>query len=267
MTNDWYNDIPELMTQTDRLYERIAAKWPEKTKLALTKEKMIVERKWQPSLPLIKRNLDRVLEDFQCFYLPKNLVPGPLFVFPVRGTDGAFRFAQSKPLEGSVLFGKHKYRYIGNKPYEPIWLGNDPATIQRVIETRTALAIEGGFDTLACRLLMPDAPIMSPLTKRLGDKHIAYLRMLGVKRLFLMFDFERAKQRNLEDSFEVEEYREEGQGEIAMAMAVRKIKDMEVIPVRCDSSDPSEALESAIRADKLRKTLLSLFSTNEDIDL
>jgi hypothetical protein len=86
------------------------------------------------------------------------------------------------------------------------------------------LCVEGPFDLLATRLACPGYPLLSPLTKHLGKDHVAYLRILGVKILLLMYD-------------------NENQGEEAMEQQARQIKSMRVVPCECPKKDPSKALE------------------------
>ena len=100
--------------------------------------------------------------------------------------------------------------------------------------------MEGPFDLLALRLLCPLYPTMSPLTKRLGKQHVAYLRILGVRRLLLMYD-------------------NEAQGVESMEQQERQIGDMQVIPCTCPKKDPSKALEKYEWARMLAAAVPQLF--------
>lgn len=245
----WYYDIPKLMSETDKLYERgIAAKgWP--NKLALTKKKIIEVREWAPALPYIEKNFDRVLKDLEYFYVPNGWAPGPMFVFPLRDLDGTFPRAQTKPLEGSAEFGKGKYWWMGEKTFSPSWLGNSQEMIQAVIDNQAVILMEGPFDLLGCRLVCPDLPILCPLTKSIGGKHEAFLRMLGVKTIFLLFDNELPTS----EKYDI------GQGNLSMRMLAKEIKTMKTEILLCPSSDPSECLKSSAKVRALKSLLSSLF--------
>ena len=94
--------VQKITEETDRLYERIVAKGG-RDKLTLTREKIIEARGWQPSFYLTEDNFGRALSELGCFYVPKVMQPGPAFVFPIIDTDRECQYAQTKPLEGSVL--------------------------------------------------------------------------------------------------------------------------------------------------------------------
>lgn len=252
MDAKYYEDVSSLIRETDKLYAKITAKWPDKTKLTVTMNKIVSERGWEPSLKHIQKNFPRVLTELGSFFVPKAMIPGPVFVFPIRSLEGEYYYAQTKPLEGSVLVNpKSKYRFIGQRPYTPLWLGNTPGTLRKIIETRKVIVVEGPFDLLACRLLCPDLPIMSPLTKKIGKKHEAYLRILGVKHLLMLFDNEFAKEGK----------GTMGAGELSMVMQERKIHTMKADSLICPSGDPSEALKRESRAVQLKRLLKSHFTS------
>lgn len=241
---DW--NVPKITEETDKLYDRIVAKGGD-DKLTLTRKKIIECRGWQDSLYLTKDNFERVLAELGCFYVPKVMDPGPAFVFPVIDTDRECCYAQTKPLDSSVLSGKSKYRFIGTDPIGPAWLGNTDETLDRVIETGQVVLVEGPFDLLACRVLIPEAPVMSPLTKRVGKEHQAYLRMLGIERVFLMFDNERPREGH-----------DLGPGNLAMVQQSKELSTYFAVRVLlCPSSDPSEALKSGYTAERLKSILRS----------
>jgi hypothetical protein len=235
---EWYEHIPTLMTETDKLYERIVAKWPEKTKRNQTAKKMVELRAWKPSLRLITKNFC-VLDELNVAYIPKVMVPGPCFLFPLHDVDRTYPYAQVKPLPGSVIQTKAKYHFMGTKPIGPQWMGITRSTTAQIIQTRRVVVVEGAFDCIACRLLCPDVPVLSPLTKKLGAKHVIFLRILGVKDLYLMYDNEAS-----------------GQGNKAMEVEAQTLsKHFNVHVLLCPASDPSEALKSATVAGKLKRML------------
>ena len=244
MDTEWYlTDVPRLISETALLYGRIVEKAPEKTCEAITAQRTVEERNWEETADLYRDRLGEALRRLGYFYVPKVMAPGPAFVFPIRSPDGTFPRAQTKPLEGSPMFREDaKYRYVGDRDrlVGPPWLGNDPATLREVIGRQTVLCVEGPFDLLALRLLCPPYPTMSPLTKPMGKRHVAYLRMLGVKRLLLMYDNEPG-------------------GAAAMEQQERQIREMQVVPCTCPRKDPSEALKKYEWARSLSSTVSQLF--------
>lgn len=239
---DW--NVTNIIAETDKLYARIVEKGG-RDKITLTKDKIIEARGWEDSLYLFKDNLDPVIEELGWFYVPKIMQPGPAFIFPIRDVDGSNKYAQTKPLAGSALGEKSKYRFIGDPPLGPAWLGNQPVIVKRLLHTRQVILVEGAFDLLACRVLAPDIPVLSPLTKRVGEKHLAYLRLLGIKRLYLMFDNELPSAG-----------RDLGAGNLAMMRESKELsRYFRTQILLCPSSDPSEALKSGYSAEKLRSIL------------
>jgi hypothetical protein len=244
VASDWYlADVPRLIAETDALYARIAEKFPGKTKESLTIQKIVEEREWGETLDVYKDRFGGVVRQLGCFYVPKVMSPGPAFVFPMRSVDGTHPRAQTKPLEGSALMGEGvKYRCIGDKEryLGPNWLGNDPDTLALIIQRQAVMCVEGPFDLLAIRLACPGYPVLSPLTKRLGKAHVSYLRILGIKRLFLMYD-------------------NEAQGDESMEQQRRQITSMLVVPCECPQKDPSLALKKREWAKELSSRIRQQF--------
>lgn len=248
----WEHDVSRVMQEVDDFYARVAVTHPDKDKLPFTKKKIIEVREWEETRRMFEKNFDVVLKQLGFFYIPNRLIPGPAFIFPIKDADGKYTSAQTKPLEGSVLAGLGKYRYIGEKhPLGPRWLGNDHATLKRIVDTRKVMVVEGPFDILAARLLCPDVPILSPLTKLVGKQHIAYLRMLGVNHLVLMYDNEEAKEGKKGPKM--------GAGNLSMEQQRSLIKDMQVTALDCPKPDPSECLQDTFAAEKLRKIIRKQF--------
>lgn len=247
----WDNDVDRVMSETEDFYTRLAAVAPQKNKLTFTKSKILSAREWTPTLSMYDENFEQVLKTLGYFYVPDRIIPGPAFIFPIRDSDGKFSSAQTKPLEGSVYGIDSKYRYIGTKPASPRWLGNDYATLKKIIDTRRVMVVEGPFDLLAARLLCPDIPIMSPLTKLLGRNHITYLRMLGVRRVFMMFDNEEVK---------AGKKGKDGAGNISMEQQAQAVKTMTLTPLLCPKADPSACLKNRTYAEKLRAVIKSILS-------
>jgi hypothetical protein len=239
------------MAETDKLYERIVQRWPDRDKLSLTAKEIVEERGWKPSLHLIRKNLPTILKDHDVFFVPKIMQPGPCFIFPLRDVHDDYPYAQTKPLEGSVIGTDGKYHFIGTKPVGPLWMGASLQMMWRIIRTRSLVVVEGAFDFLACRALSPNTPILSPLTKKLGNKHVTYLQMLGLKHLYLMYDNERS-----------------GRGNQAMVFEEKSLAShFQTKSLLCPASDPSDALKSATIAERLRSMLSKVVAPEVPADL
>lgn len=239
-------DIPALLITVDAKFADAAARGKSYTKLSVTRDKIIELRGWQQAVKLIAPNFDRVLTDLKVTYVPRQIAPGPMVLFPIRDVDGEYKYAQSKPLEGSEFYKEaKKYHYIGTEPLGPRWLGNDPATIRAILKRKTCAVVEGPFDWLACRLVAPDQPVLCSLSKTLGPKHIAYLRMLGVRDLAFMFDNESS-----------------GKGQAAMSYQSRQVQQLPKIKTRIilvDSGDPSNSLTTEEGTRRLKSQIDSCF--------
>ena len=247
-SEQWWYSVPELIRKTEEFYRRNAEAKPGVDLLTVTTQKIIEARRWQPALPFIKNNFAQVLTESKVSYVPRTYEPGALFLFPIRDIDGVYRRAQTNPCVGSTLFGEGKYHWIGEKIAGPNWLGNDSATLARIMKEQYAVLVEGPYDWLACRLIAPEVPVLSPLTKSISEKHEKYLRMLGCKVLYLMFDNERPDTAKGHDL---------GGGNLSMRVIKSKIKTMEiVIRLLKGGNDPAAALESVWGARALKEILL-----------
>jgi|SRR5271157_4486551 len=230
-------NITLLMEKVDTLYDDAVKRGKPFTKLSATRDKIIAARGWTPALPLIESNFDKVLTELKIVYIPKVLQPGPMFLFPIMDTEGEFNYAQAKPLEGSIYYGKKYYR-LGVEPVGPQWLGNSLRTIRAIVERGVAVLVEGPFDLTASRLVSPDAPVLCPLTKRVGKEHLAYLRMLGIHTLYFMYDNEASAG-----------------GQTAARFQSQDVKNMKTVILQCPAADPSEALKSKTTAMQLKSLL------------
>lgn len=239
-----YN-VPELLMTVDAKFAEATANGKAFTKLSVTKDKIIAIRGWEDTVSLFEKNFDQVLTGYRITYVPKQIPPGTLVLFPCRDVDDEWKYAQTKPLESSELYRPdRKYHFIGQKPLGPAWLGSIPQDIKRILEQRTVIVVEGAFDFLACKLLVPTAPVLCPLTKQLSEKHIAYLRMLGVRDLVFMYDNEISQQ-----------------GQIAAAHQSKRMSQLPGVRTRiiriAGGGDPSQALQSYQTATQLRQQLRS----------
>ena len=245
----WETDVTRVLSEVNDFYERVEKLYPDKGKIPFTKKKIIEVRGWAPTTYMFEAHFDAVLKQLGFVYIPNRVKPGPTFIFPILDVDGNYTCAQTKPSEGSVLcFSGMKYRYIGGKPIGPRWLGMDAATIKKIMELRKVVVVEGGFDLLAARLMAPDIPIVSPLTKKLGWSHLMFLRMLSVTEVLLMYDNEEAKTG-----------RGEGAGNVSMEQQIAAVKTMKLSALICPKSDPSTCLQNPDSAKKLRERLLCEF--------
>lgn len=235
--------MPTVLSLVDEKFADATARGKTFTKFSVTKDKIVELRGWQQTLDLFEKHFDQVLTDLKIVYVPRQIPPGPMVIFPIRDVDGEYKYAQTKPLEGSEFFHpEKKYYYIGREPIGPRWLGNDPATIKLILQKRVVIVVEGPFDFLAARLLCPNAPIMSPLTKTLGPKHIAYLRMLGVKEVVFMYDSEVS-----------------GKGQGAAKYQSKQLQDLPYMKTSilriAGGGDPSKVLQSPLYAKQLKKQI------------
>lgn len=226
----WWQDIPKLIERAVGIYTKL-----EKDPIHITATKIIEERGWVVNSNLV----EPVVRSMGVLYVPKKLFPGPMFLFPEIDTDGKMR-AQTKPLH--EVFGPGKYFSIGVKKEEfngPIWLGNDEDTLKNILERKFVVLVEGPFDIIAAKAVVPHIPIMSSLTKTFGKKHEDYLRILGVKTVYLLYDNDEA-------------------GKKSMEVLSHFIKTMKIVPLECPASDPSDCLKSRVKKEALQRVLEEL---------
>lgn len=223
----WWQDVAKLIERSMGIYAKL-----ERDAIQVTAQKVIEHREWN----IKESELFGPIKDLQFLYVPKKLFPGPMFVFPEIDTEGKLR-AQTKPLH--TMFGPSKYFSIGTAQEDflgPIWLGNSPETLAKIAQCGYVILVEGPFDLLAAKAVAPNLPIMSSLTKTIGRKHEEYLRIIGVKTIYLMYDNDDA-------------------GNKSMQILTHTIKTMKVVPLACPDSDPSDCLKSRVKKDALQRVL------------
>jgi 5S rRNA maturation endonuclease (ribonuclease M5) len=223
----WWQDVAKLIERSMGIYAKL-----ERDAIQVTAQKVIEHREWN----IKESELFGPIKDLQFLYVPKKLFPGPMFVFPEIDTEGKLR-AQTKPLH--TMFGPSKYFSIGTAQEDflgPIWLGNSPETLAKIAQCGYVILVEGPFDLLAAKAVAPNLPIMSSLTKTIGRKHEEYLRIIGVKTIYLMYDNDDA-------------------GNKSMQILTHAIKTMKVVPLACPDSDPSDCLKSRVKKDALQRVL------------
>lgn len=237
----WWHDLNVLREKTDAVYAKVGRDIWE-----VTAEKMIELRDWKTVKP---EELIPVLQELQVYYVPKKLFPGPMFVFPEYDVAGRITRAQTKPLHDA--FGDGKYHTLGVKKDSflgPVWLGNSDAALARILALKTVVLVEGPFDLIAAKTTAPDVPLMSSLTKSIGDQHEAYLKILGLRRLCLLFDNE-VSGKGLESM------------EMLQRILGKRGLPVEIMPP-CPGGDPSAALKVFGTKTKLRKVLCSVLEDN-----
>lgn len=185
--DSWWHNLPLLREKTEAVYEKVGHDiWQ------TTAEKMIELRGWTKAVT--PAMLIPVLQELQTYYVPKKLFPGPMFIFPEYDAAGRLTRAQTKPLHD--LLGEGKYHTLGVKKDQflgPVWYGNSDAVLARILATKTVVLVEGPFDLIAAKMASPGLPLMSSLTKSIGEQHVAYLRILGVQRVCPFFDNEESE--------------------------------------------------------------------------
>lgn len=245
-----WHDVAGLIAETEKFYEENVTSKGLGDRFSVAQARIMEHRKWEPARTNIEANFDAVLRDLNVFYIPKQLEAGPCLVFPQQDIYGNYTHGKLRPLyELKLKAGPAKYCFLGKKENVkgPMWFGNTDRTLVNIGRTKSVLLVEGFFDLLACRLLMPDVPVLSTGTKSVNEDHIYYLQMLGVERVFLMFDNEKAK-----------EGKEEGAGNQAMRVisaVYSKSTKIAFYPIGCPNDDPSMCLEN-YRSSVLLKELL-----------
>jgi hypothetical protein len=211
--------------------------------------KSLEVREWEPSKVLIEPHFDEIVRELNIFYVPKSIKPGAGIAFPQRDIFGRFTYGKYYPFE-PIAFPDNspKYIFLGHKDPlgRPQWFGNTDRILTRIGITRFVVLVEGFFDLLACRLLVPDLPVLSTGTKKINDDHMAYLQMLGVERVYLLFDNETSSRDD------------EGAGTKAMRIissVYGKKTGVDFRILLCPNDDPSMCLETP-RSAKLLLDLL-----------
>ena len=223
----WWNDLSELRVRTEKAYEKA-----QRDLWQVTAERMIALREWKTT----EEKLIPVLQEFGIYYVPKTLIPGPMFVFPESDVAGRVTRAQTKPLHD--LFGEGKYHTLGVKKEAflgPVWLGNSDRTLQTILDKQYVVVVEGPFDLIAAKILAPNVPILCSLTKSIGNKHEEYLKILGVKEVRLLYDNDDAGDKS--------------------AYWLGKLFGIPITKMTCPGSDPSDCLKSVALKQRLNRVL------------
>ena len=202
-----------------------------------TCKKLMAAREWCDSVP--QDTLLQAVEDLEAIYVLKDVPPGPGILFPIRDVTGEIRRVHIRVNDPKVYGSRYLSITDTDNFIGPPWLGMDDATLLAIIQTHTVIVMEGPFDLLAIRTLEPKLPAVSSLTKKLGEGHWDYLKILGVKRIYVMFD-------------------NEAQGKLAASAMQERHKDFEITSVLCPAHDPSDAMKTPQKLSALRRILHTL---------
>ena len=157
------------------------------------RKKIMAYRGYCSAVPQDK--LLKAVEDLLMVYIPKSIPPGPGFLFAVCDATEDIKMAQVRVCDETVYGCRYlslvdKYSFIG-----PAWVGMDQETMTRILDSRSVLVVEGPFDILAVKTLVPECPVLCPLTKSLNMIQRAILRILGVNRIVTLWDSDATGQR------------------------------------------------------------------------
>jgi hypothetical protein len=229
---------PEILIEALERFYRLAIKLGKvKTPAETTLKKVMKIRGWCSMVP--QGNLLKAIQDLELVYVPEGLAPGPGLLFPIRDVSGEIKRAHIRVNDEEV----YGVRYISAVDRSlfigPPWLGTDDATLAGIIQTGEVMVMEGPVDLLAIRTMEPRLPAICSLTKKLGRLHWDYLKMLGVSKVYMMFD-------------------NEAKGDAAVESAEQRHTDFEIVHVTCPAKDPAKCLESIIKTRTLQKTLSAL---------
>ena len=253
-TNMQWQWVPSLIEDTQALYDSHVTPKGLGDQHSLAAEKIVPLRKWGPTQRLFKNNLLPIIRELGIFYVPKLMEPGPCIVFPICDHHNFPHHAMVKPMW--PLKGKDgfpiKYAMLGKEKNEgcPTWFGDTDTVISAIGHTRSVVLVEGYFDLLACRLLHPGAPVMTSGTKRIGEPHMQWLRILGVKKVFIAFDNEVGRDGG------------EGAGNMGARLTVQQFNNKHGVAVEAvalPAKDPSACLEHLRSAYALRNLLRQMF--------
>lgn len=252
-THGPFQDVRYLIKQTELLYQSqvIPKGGPDRFRAAA--DRAIDHRGWRPSLSLFHKNLEPVLRELGIFYVPKQLAPGPSFVFPMWDTKQEPVRAQINPFGWELVINGQtaKYARLGHN-YEfkgPMWIGMSDKVLGLLMQKRVAVLVEGPWDVVACRVVGPNVPVISTATKTMNEMHFAYLKILGVERVIYLFDNEiSTKQEGGVGAGQVAQIR------LAKLAAGRGFKTSKLM---CPKKDPSACLMNFAAAHALKQALIA----------
>lgn len=238
----WQN-VSWLIDETEKFYQENITPKGLGDRFSVARDKIIERRKWQPSIRLIKDTLEPVLRELNIFYVPKQMDPGPGVAFPIRDIHDNMTHGKFHPFYELLMKNREgqetvaKYAALGKKESMrgPAFFGNSDECLRNIGRTQSVALVEGPYDLLGCRVLVRDCPVLSTGTKSFSIEHIYYLRMLGAKTFYLMFDNEPAKGEKTM-----------GAGNQAMDyLAFKWSKDtgLDFRPLLCPADDASTCLE------------------------
>ena len=236
----WATKPEILLDQLNRTYQRALELGKIQGPEFVTLKKVMAFRRWFAAVP--REQLLQAIRDLELIYVPKDMEPGPGFLFQIRDVTGEVRRAHIRLMDSND-YGDLRYLSLVDKTkfIGPAWVGADDEALASIIAAGEVLLVEGPFDLLAIRTIMPEVPSLCSTTKRLGDGHWDYLKILGVEKIHVMFDIEAS-----------------GRGEQAMDVMKERAHGFIINPVKCPAHDPAEALKTPHHIEALRNTLRGL---------
>jgi hypothetical protein len=239
----WATQPKLLIDSIENVYKKAVAAGKIRSKHTVAAKKIVENRRWAGGID--PENLLQAVTDLDISYIPQGLNPGPGFLFPIEDATQEVRRAHIRILD-EKLYGLRYISIVNTDEFVgPAWLGTGDDALESIINSGEVTIMEGPFDLLAIRVLEPALPSLCSLTKRLSKQHLDYLRILGVKKINVMFDNEAS-----------------GRGQQAAETMLEKVKDIEINPVTCPDHDPSDALKSLQKTESLKKVLRSLLPSN-----
>lgn len=233
----WFQDVPRLRERVGKFYDK-AMELGKSDCHTTTARKIIDLRGWVLSNKHRASLLD-VCRELDVFYVPQAFLPGPCYVFPCLDVDGGVRRAQTKPLHQTYVTSK--YMPLGPHPLGPQWFGLSDLVFSRLMTTKSAVLVEGPFDLVAARTVCPEANVLTVLTKGMSDTHAEFLELIGVERIYPMFDNEKNER-----------------GDESARYIERTYGDrFDIQLLKCPAHDPSDALKNHTRTRMLRDILSS----------
>lgn len=203
-----------------------------------TAKRVMIQRAWCPTVNSEK--LLNAVKDVELVYVPTGVGPGPGFLFPIRDVSGDIRRLHIRVNDEAANGSRYITLQEKNAFIGPAWVGADDATLARIIKSGQVLVVEGPFDLLAVRSLVPELPSLSPLSKRLTKNHVSYLYMLGVQHIHVLWDADEA-------------------GAAATDVTVKRLKSrFRVSPVECPDVDPAACMCLSTKMRRLEVSLQSL---------
>ena len=232
----WAQDPQHLVSLLEKVYGAAVRAGKIRSVATVTVKKMMAFRNWTPKIPL--SNLLEVVDDLGVAYVPNDVPPGPAFLFPIPDVTLETKRLQIRLCDEAQF--DLRYVTVGdkNKFIGPMWFGADDENLQRIIRSSAVLVVEGPFDLLAVRTMVPEFPALCPMGKRLTEGHLDYLQLCGVEKIITLWDADDA-------------------GRAASSRDVKRFRTLSLdLRSRMTCKDPADALRNYESAFALRDLLL-----------